>query len=113
MLPIVLSMGTGQVTDLKFDPKQRSELLLTISQSTAALMLLVNMSFVWWEALLMLVLFALQFVLPYTVGPQGTIAIISAFLLWTVAEVARLVFQSRTPAALVAFRHVWAKHLST
>lgn len=111
MLPIVLSMGAGSITQLQFDTEQRAELLLTISQSVVALLLLINMAFAWWEALTMLVLFASQFVLPSIIGSASTRWISAAFLLWAVVEVLRLALKRRMPEAFRAFSEVWRNHV--
>ncbi len=71
MLPVVLSLGRGEVTALQFDAQQSVELALTLSQSVLALMFLFNMRFAWWEAAAMFVLFAAQFVLPEFFGRAG------------------------------------------
>jgi cation:H+ antiporter len=112
MLPIVLSMGHGAITPLTFDPEQQAELLLTISQSVVALLFLINMEFIWWEALAMFVLFAAQFVLPYFAGGVGKVWISDAFLGWALFEVLRLSLRRRTPEAFRSFAHVWREHIS-
>lgn len=111
MLPIVLSMGAGKVTALEFDNEQQSELLLTISQSVAALTLLMNMSFAWWEALAMLLLFAAQFTVPYAFGKSATVWISMAFLAWAAVEIVRLFGRRRVPEAFRSFGEVWRAHM--
>lgn len=109
MLPVVLSLGHGSVTALTFDPEQSSELLLTISQSLVSLMVLVNMRFSWWEATLMFILFVCQFFLGNLIGDDDTAraSITGAFLLWTVMELARMLFVRKTPEAFHSFRDTW------
>src|SRR5581483_4211589 len=46
-----------------FDEHQRIEILMTIGQSLLGAVLLANMRFAWWEALLLFALWLVQFVL--------------------------------------------------
>ena len=113
MLPIVLSMGHGSIIPLEFDKEQQAELLLTISQSVVGLLFLINMHFAWWEALMMFVLFAAQFVLPYLSATAGKSLITDAFLFWAAVEFLRLVFRRRTPDAFRSFAHVFRTHIAS
>ncbi|MFL6451039.1 MAG: sodium/calcium exchanger protein [Bryobacteraceae bacterium] len=111
MLPVVLSLGKGEITTLAFDQEQSTELALTLSQSVLALMFLFNMKFAWWEAVAMFVLFAAQFVLPEFWGPDAKLWICYAFLAWSAAEVLMLVFRGKRPEALTRFSEVWRAHV--
>ena len=112
MLPVVLSLGHGSVLALTFDAEQSSELLLTISQSLVALVVLVNMRFSWWEAALMLILFASQFVLGNLMGgPAARLWITIAFLVWAAFEVARMIWRRKIPEALGSFLQTWHTHV--
>jgi hypothetical protein len=62
MIPIVFSIARGAPAALPFDGAQRVEILLTILQSVVAVLLLVNMRFDWWDAVLLFVLWFAQFV---------------------------------------------------
>jgi cation:H+ antiporter len=62
MLPIVYAISRGGFASIPFDDHQRLEIILTIGQSLLGLVLLANMRFSWWEALLLFVLWAVQFV---------------------------------------------------
>ncbi|HLH02537.1 MAG TPA: hypothetical protein VKX25_07195 [Bryobacteraceae bacterium] len=105
MLPLVFSMSQGAITGFALDPKQQAELLLTIAQSLAALMLLLNMEIDWWEALLMFLLFAAQFALP-----RHWITI--AFFIWSGAEIARLLVARRLPPAITSFAETWRAEIA-
>ena len=112
MLPVVLSLGHGSVLSLSLTSEQAAELLLTLAQSCAALLILVNMRFSSWEALLMFLLFASQFVLGRFLG--GAAArhwITGAFLAWTAIEMLRLLVRWRTPRAIAAFLHTWRTYV--
>lgn len=113
MLPLVLSMGAGSVQALLFNDGQRAELLLTVSQSFVALLLLLNMSFAWWEALMMFCLFLAQFVAPHAITGSSVEWITYAFLIWAIVELLRLAIKHRTPEALLSFRKVWRHHVAS
>ena len=62
MLPIVYAISHGSFASIPFDDHQRLEIILTIGQSVLGMVLLSNMRFSWWEALVLFVLWAAQFV---------------------------------------------------
>ena len=62
MIPITFSLSRGQPAALPFDGTQRMEILLTIMQSIVAVLLLANMRFEWWDAIVLFVLWLVQFV---------------------------------------------------
>ena len=61
MIPIVFSISRGEFAALPFDGAQRDEILLTVLQSVVAVLLLANMRFEWWNAVLLFVLWLVQF----------------------------------------------------
>ena len=61
MIPLVYSLSSGRPASLPFDGTQREEILLTVAQSFVAVLLLVRMKFEWWDALLLFVLWLVQF----------------------------------------------------
>src|SRR5437764_11241946 len=56
MLPIAYALALGQLGVITFDEHQRLEILMTIGQSLLGAVLLANMRFSWWEALLLFAL---------------------------------------------------------
>ena len=64
MLPMVYSISGGHLQPMHLDGRQAEEIFLTASQSLLALVVLANLSFGLWEALLLLGLFVLQFIFP-------------------------------------------------
>ena len=112
MLPVVFSMSRGEISAIPLDLQQQDELLLTISQSAAGLIFLLNMEFAWWEALAMFALFIAQFVLPAFFGEVSRIWIAYVFFLWTVLGILAFVFQRRRPAALSCFLETWRAHVT-
>jgi len=63
-LPIVYSISSGKVMAIHFDTFQSHEVLLTISQSMVALVLLANLHITRYEAAGILALFLVQFIKP-------------------------------------------------
>ena len=66
LLPMVYAISGGHLQPMHLDARQVEELFLTAAQSLLALIVLANLSFGLWEALLLLGLFTLQFVFPTT-----------------------------------------------
>jgi cation:H+ antiporter len=66
MLPLVFSLSGRHLAPMVLDARQAEEIFLTAAQSLLALVILANMSFGFWEGLLLLGLFVLQFVFPTT-----------------------------------------------
>ncbi len=64
MLPLVYSISGSHIQAMPLDARQVEELFLTAAQSLLALVILANLSFGLWEALLLFGLFVLQFVFP-------------------------------------------------
>ena len=64
MLPLVYANSGGPLQPMPLDVRQCEELLLTAAQSLLGLVILANLRFGLWEALLLLGLFVLQFVFP-------------------------------------------------
>lgn len=111
MLPVVFSMSLGRITGFNLDPEQGRELLLTISQSLAGSLFLLNMKFAWWEALTMFVLFAAQFLLPAVFGNQAHLWITYLFFAWAAMEVLRLLVKRKLPSAVEHFFATWSAHV--
>ena len=63
MLPIAYAIALGHLGTIDFDQHQELEILMTIGQSLLGAVLLANMRFAWWEALLLFTLWLAQFVL--------------------------------------------------
>lgn len=64
MLPLVYSISGGHLQPMHLDGRQAEELFLTAAQSLLALVILANLEFGFWEAVLLLGLFILQFIFP-------------------------------------------------
>ena len=106
MLPIVYSMSLGAITPITFDVKQEMELWLTLGQATIALVFLLNMELMWWEAATLAVLFAIPF-FDSAVEPVVT----WIYFGWAGVEVVRMVAGRRKPQAFPLFVKVWKNHI--
>ncbi len=111
MLPTVFSMSRGDLSPIPLDPQQSSELLLTIGQSCAGMIFLLNMKFDWWEALAMFVLFVAQFALPVFFGEGVRVWITYAFFAWTAVALIQIVARRQRPAAITNFLETWRAHV--
>jgi cation:H+ antiporter len=107
MLPAVFSISAGHAATIPLDPEQQLQLLMTLGQALVGLMFLLNMELAWWEALALLVLFAISFVSPLAAKP-----VTAAYFLWAGYEMYRLASGQREPVALIRFAETWKKHLS-
>jgi cation:H+ antiporter len=111
MLPVVLSMSHGAPWALTLDNEQRQELLLTIGQSALGLIFLANMQFAWWEALMMFVLFTMQFVLPEFFGNVAKSWITELFFAWFFLDVFSMIVRRQMPIAVKRFADTWGAHV--
>ncbi|HSU32984.1 MAG TPA: hypothetical protein VLJ11_17300 [Bryobacteraceae bacterium] len=111
MLPVVLSISHGAPWALTLDGEQRQELLLTIGQSALGLIFLANMEFAWWEALMMFVLFTMQFVLPEFFGSIAKSWITGLFFAWFSLDVLSMIVRRQMPIALKRFADTWGAHV--
>ncbi|HTM13560.1 MAG TPA: hypothetical protein VL127_11625 [Bryobacteraceae bacterium] len=106
MLPIVYSMSMGAVTPITFDVKQEMELWLTLGQAVIALVFLINMELVWWEAASLAVLFALPF---FDSAMEPSITWI--YFGWAAVELVRMFLGRRKPQAFPLFAKMWRGHV--
>jgi len=99
MIPILFVISAGGVRPLVFDAHQRDEILLTILQSLVGFLLLLNLQLKMHEAVLLFVLWLVQFAVPSWRGPM-----IYVYLAWCVVELIRLLISRRAPPAWRALR---------
>jgi cation:H+ antiporter len=111
MLPIAYGLSLGHLGSITFDQHQQLEILMTIGQSLLGALLLANMRFSWWEATLLFVLWATQFVLsgfekPLEPEAHNTIAMhLSSALSISVDQVERLAHDGK--AVITALYFIW------
>lgn len=80
-LPLVFSIGAGQLDGLPIDDRQREELFLTAAQSLFAVGVIANLAITRFEAVALLVLFSAQLAIPITAVRVGfAIAYVILFL---------------------------------
>jgi cation:H+ antiporter len=63
-LPIAYGLGGGGWGGLGFDSRQVEEVFITAAQSLLAVIGIARLSFSWWGALVLAVLFLIQFAIP-------------------------------------------------
>ena len=121
MLPVVLSLSAGQPMALPLDHQQSLEVLMTVGQQFVGMLFLVNMELAWWEALVLFLLWLVQFVAS-AIPPEaqfGELAghmhgwITAAYFIWAGVELARMLFGQRKPLAFVEFGKLWRAHVAS
>jgi cation:H+ antiporter len=85
-----------------FDGMHRHEILLTILQSLLGMVLLMNMRYTWWEALVVFVLWFVQFCVP-----SLRVAIIDVYAVLIVLGLVQALFGRRTFEAFTVFGEQW------
>ena len=84
MLPLVYAISGGHLQPMPLDARQAEEIFLTAAQSLLAIVILANLRFGFWEAMLLLGLFVLQFIWPTPAVRMllgyGYLAVVLAYL---------------------------------
>jgi cation:H+ antiporter len=120
MLPITYSLSRGTASSIALTGVQELEVLMTLAQSLLAVIFLIDMRLVWWEAAGLFGLWGIQFALsPIRPGPGfwGFLAthihwaVTAAYLLWAAVELVRLITGHRHPQAFRNFAVVWKRHI--
>lgn len=106
MLPVIYSLSYGAPTPILFDPRQQSELWLTLGQAAIAAMFLLNMELAWWEAAALAVLFAVPFF-----DTAAETAVTWTYFAWIGVECVRILIGRRRAEALPLFAAVWRTHV--
>ncbi|MBI4126560.1 MAG: sodium:calcium antiporter [Deltaproteobacteria bacterium] len=70
-LPIAFCLSAGVIQPMVMDARQVEEIFLTAAQSFFAMIVVINLHFRWWEAVLLFVLFATQIFFPSTSARYG------------------------------------------
>ena len=102
MIPVVYSFSLGHVAAIPFDAMHLQEILLTILQSLLGMILLMNMRYSWYEALVIFVLWFVQFVIPHLRE-----ALIYVYAACIAIGIGQVLFQRRSLEAFTAFAHHW------
>jgi cation:H+ antiporter len=102
MLPVLYSISAGAASAIPFDAQQQLQLWLTLAQALVGLTFLINMELVWWEALLLFVLFLIPFAIP-----AASRAVTIAYFAWTALELVRILTGQRKPLAFARFVETW------
>jgi cation:H+ antiporter len=107
MLPVVLSVSVGHPSAIPIDALQSRELLMTLAQALVGAMLLLDLKLEAWEAIALVVLWAVQVVLSIRM-PDSIIHwwITGIYFAWAAAELIRFITGARKPVALTHFRNL-------
>ena len=106
MIPVVYSLSLGHLAAVPFDGMHRQEILLTILQSLLGMMLLMNMRYSWWEALVLFVLWFVQFCVP-----SLRVAVIDVYVALIVLGFAQALFGRRSFEAFTVFGERWRQRV--
>ncbi len=97
LIPVIYSLSKGEPSAIVFDAHQRSEILLTILQSTLGFLLLLNLKLEAYEAGILFLFWLVQFLLPST--REGMVWVYSG---WCGIELVRMALGRRRPVAVGA-----------
>jgi cation:H+ antiporter len=106
MIPIIFSFSSGGISAIHFDQFQLVEILLTIVQSLLAFLLLINMRFSWYEAVVLFVLWAIQLIVP-SIREE----IIFVYIAWIGFCLLQIISGSRKPQAFRDFTVVLRSYI--
>jgi cation:H+ antiporter len=102
MIPVVYSVSLGHVAAIPFDGMHRHEILLTVLQSLLGMVLLMNMRYAWWEALVVFLLWFVQFCIP-----SIRVQIIEAYAVLIVLGLVQALLGRRSFEAFTVFAQRW------
>ncbi len=106
MVVVVYSVSRGEVSTVVFDHQQRVEILLTVAQSFLASVFLLNMKMEWHEAVLLLLLWLIQFVFP---GTREEMIVV--YFLFVAYEVFKMIRGKREVVAVGKFGEQYRNHV--
>lgn len=97
-VPLVYSLSIGHLAAIELDAFQKTEILLTVAQSTLGILFLSDLRIQWYEAVVLFVLWLIQFVMPDTRE-------IITYVYWALCFIVmvKLIAKKRTPAAWIEF----------
>lgn len=108
MIPVLFVISAGEIKPLVFDTMQEQEIILTILQSSLGFLLLANLRLAAWEAVILFVLWLVQFAMPSIRGEM-----IYVYLILCVLEIVRMIAARRPPAAWVGLRRTLVLRFAT
>ena len=106
MIPFVYSYGMGGVSAIHFDLHQKEEILLTLAQAFVGFMLLLNMSFAWYEAAGLFVLWVAQFIQPH-----WRTALTYVYFAWFGYELIKVFASRQPPPAITHFKRLFRQYV--
>jgi cation:H+ antiporter len=102
MIPVVYSISLGHLAAVPFDGQHRHEILLTLLQSLLGLVLLMNMKYTVWEAVVLFGLWFVQFCIP-----SSRVVVIEIYAALVALGILQALFGHRRFEAFVVFRQRW------
>jgi cation:H+ antiporter len=105
MIPIVYSISVGKPSSIPFDDYHQTEILLTIVQSFLGMLLIANLTFRWYEAVGLFVLWLIQFILPHSREE-----LIYVYAGWSALELLLAATGKRKLLAFPTFLRLWREH---
>jgi len=102
MIPVVYSISLGHLAPIPFDGRHRHEILLTLLQSLLGIVLLMNMRYSWWEAVVLFVLWFVQFCVP-----SLRLGVIYVYAVLIVLGIVQAIAGWRRFEAFIVFRERW------
>jgi len=106
MIPVVYSLSLGHLAAVPFDGMHRHEILLTLLQSLLGMVLLMNMRYSWWEALVLFGLWFVQFCVP-----SLRVAVIDVYAALIVLGLGQALFGRRRFEAFTVFGERWRQRV--
>ncbi len=100
MLPIIYSYSKGEFTAITFNALQENEILLTVLQSFLSVLFLIDLEFGLQDALGLFILWLVQFIFP-----TAREYVISAYGLWMIFEIYRLLKSEKIFMTLKRFKN--------
>jgi cation:H+ antiporter len=106
MIPFVVAWSAGHIEPIPLDNEQRVEFALTIAQSALGLCLLANLSFAWYEAVILFTLWIVQFLVP---GLREEVAVL--YGVWVAFEIMAWLMRYRKPIAFTEFARLFRRRV--
>jgi cation:H+ antiporter len=106
MIPFVVAFSAGHIQPIPLDNEQRVEFALTIAQSALGMCLLANLSFAWHEAVVLFVLWLVQFLVPTL---REEVAVL--YGVWVAYEIVAWLMRFRKPVAFTAFARLFRERV--
>ncbi|HPR64681.1 MAG TPA: sodium:calcium antiporter [Thermoanaerobaculia bacterium] len=102
LIPIIFAISHGHMAPIVLDTLQKHEIMLTFAQSLFAFTILMDMAFSFWEAIILFILFAVQFLFPST-----RIVVTYLYFAASAFVLLRLMIEGKAYQSIRALHRVW------